>query len=109
VFHGIRDAQEELDGPTFFALAIRLSAYQGVLAARLANEIAEEERQNPSQPAAVPRPSPGAPGPGGDTVARFRAQASAPIATAAELASMSASAGSLPALGDVVQVKAPER
>lgn len=78
------------------------------MAARLANEIAEEEQASPSVRAAVPRSSPGAPsGSGGDAAARFRAQASAPIATAAELASMSAPVGSMPALGDVVQVKAP--
>jgi hypothetical protein len=41
-FHRVNDIYE-LDGPLFFSRAIRLPAYQGVLAARVAEE---QERTN---------------------------------------------------------------
>jgi hypothetical protein len=41
VFHGIRDAMRELDGPTFFALAYRLDAYQGAVTAAAMREAGE--------------------------------------------------------------------
>lgn len=54
--HGIRDMLA-LPGPTFFALAYRLSAYQGVMALRAAEQEAESA---PSSPEA-PQPHPQAP------------------------------------------------
>jgi hypothetical protein len=69
----------------------------------------EEEQRGGRASGAVTRPgggiSPGPPGGGNDVVARFRAAQSAPVASAAELAAMSAPAAGLPLLGDVVQVK----
>jgi hypothetical protein len=47
--HGIRDMLA-LPGPVFFSLAYRLSAYQGVMAARAA----EQEADSPSGPQEPP-------------------------------------------------------
>ena len=47
--HGIRDMLS-LPGPVFFALAYRLSAYQGVMAARAA----EQEAESPPGPQEPP-------------------------------------------------------
>jgi len=68
----------------------------------------EENGRGPSAPA-VRTGTALAPGPPGaaDMAAKFRAARDAPVATAAELASISASVAGLPMLGDVVQVKAP--
>ena len=48
--HGVRDMLA-LPGPVFFALAYRLSAYQGVMAARAA----EQEDGDPPEPQAQPQ------------------------------------------------------
>lgn len=48
VFHRIDDVSS-LDGPTFFRLAWRLTAYTGVMQARA---VAESETSSPAQPAA---------------------------------------------------------
>jgi hypothetical protein len=47
--HGIRDMLA-LPGPVFFALAYRMSAYQGVMAARAAEQEAEQSPQPHAQP-----------------------------------------------------------
>ena len=46
--HGIRDMLS-LPGPVFFALAYRLSAYQGVMALRAAEQEAEESPEPQAQ------------------------------------------------------------
>lgn len=48
VFHGIRDITT-LDGPAFFRLAFRLTAYQGVMAARRATAMHAEQAQDPGR------------------------------------------------------------
>jgi hypothetical protein len=47
--HGIRDMLA-LPGPVFFALAYRMSAYQGVMAARSAEQEADESPTPQAQP-----------------------------------------------------------
>lgn len=56
-FYGI-DLRDEVDGPTFFALAHRLPAYQGVMAARMEEERDEQPTPAPAvQQRAAPRPA----------------------------------------------------
>jgi len=47
--HGIRDMLS-LPGPVFFAFAYRLSAYQGVMAARAAEQERDDAPEAPGQP-----------------------------------------------------------
>lgn len=93
--HGIRDASR-LDSATFFTLAYRLPAYQGVIAARAA---AQRDQDGVSA-------SPGTPvnpGSAQDVRARFRAAQSLPVASAAELRAIPVPLGSLP--GTVTEVR----
>jgi hypothetical protein len=53
VFYRIRDWDRELDAPTFFSLAYRTFAYQGVMAARAM----AEDRENDSQSQLPPQHS----------------------------------------------------
>jgi hypothetical protein len=102
VFHGIRDANE-LDSPVFFTLAVRLPAYRGAVSARIAALAADDDEA----PAATPgrRPAGPAPGSGDDLRTRFMAAQSLPVASAADLAGITARA-SMPGqpAGRVVQV-----
>lgn len=99
--HGIRDATR-LDSATFFTLAYRLTAYQGVIAARAA---AQREQDGVSA-------SPGAPvhpGSSQDVRARFRAATSMPVASATELRAITAHA-SLPGqpAGTITEVRSSD-
>lgn len=57
VYHRIDDV-DRLDAPTFFRLAKLLPAYNGALAARIAER---ERQQQPQRPAAYPQPTGTAP------------------------------------------------
>lgn len=48
VFYRVDDF-DEIDGPKFFRLAMRVGAYQGAIAARMAEEREEEEEVAPRQ------------------------------------------------------------
>jgi hypothetical protein len=106
--HGIRDATR-LGSAQFFTVAVRLPYYRGAVAARIAALAAEDDAApgmppRPGRPAAAP-----APGSHDDIRARFAAAQSMPVATAGELAAITARA-SLPGqpAGSVVQVPASQ-
>jgi len=103
--HGIRDATR-LDSAVFFTLAVRLPAYRGAVAASIAAAAAEaaQDGQPPAPTVAAPVPA-AAPARDQDIRARFAAAGRMPVATAGQLAAMSAraSAPGQPA-GSVAQV-----
>lgn len=51
------DLRDDIDGPRFFALAHRLPAYQGVLAARVEEARQDEQDETPSAPQQAPQAS----------------------------------------------------
>jgi hypothetical protein len=61
--HGIRD-MGELDGPAFFKLAYRMTAYRGVMR-ELAIAEQQDDEPRPAPPAAAPAPAPPPPPAGG--------------------------------------------
>lgn len=74
--YGIDLHEQEVDGPRYFALAHRLTAYQGVMAARVEKEREEQPPSNPTPTRTSSTAPPSRQGAGGTEVSltQFRAQ-----------------------------------